>query len=76
MKAMLATGAAPLPSPTTQRQMLLPESVVTSNRREKSRGHSRRAASTVCSFTARGVAFDRVYEAYMEWKTPGTIWKG
>lgn len=56
--------------------MLLPESVVTSNSREKSRGHRRRAASTVCPLTASGVAFDWVYGAYIEWKTPGTIWKG
>lgn len=73
MKAMLAIRSSSLSSPTPPYQTLLPESVVTSNSREKSRGHSKRAASTVCSFTASGVAFDWVYGAYMEWKTPDTV---
>lgn len=75
MKATLATRCSSLSSPASQHQMLLPESVVTSNSREKSSGHRRRAASTVCSFTSNGVAFDWVYGAYLEWENTGSIWK-
>lgn len=69
---MLATRGSPLSSPIPPHQMLLPESVVTSHSREKSKGHSKRAASTVCSFTASGLALAWVYGAYTERKTPDT----